>query len=224
MTRAELEHNLCERIIAELKTAIDKKGEASLLVSGGSTPKNLFYKLSQSVLPWEKVKIGLVDDRFLPESHTDSNAKLVKQNLLVNEAARATFIPLVLDSSNFEENVTLAADKVEEIKRPFTVVILGMGGDSHTASLFPKAEALAKGMDKTNKDDLIGVIPPEAPYRRVSFTRSALLNTENLFLHIYGADKKEVFETSKASGDELKHPIAGFINQPEKELELFWAE
>lgn len=223
MNRETLENELAKRISDELTKEVEATGAASLLVSGGSTPKGLFQKLSESNIPWEKVTIGLVDDRFLPDGHKDLNAAMVNDLLLVNQAAAANFIPLVFDAEDFGDNLNIATEMVKEIPQPFTVTVLGMGGDSHTASLFPDATALADGMDKSNQNDLIGVQPTIAPYMRVSFTRRALLNSKNLFLHIYGDDKKEVFETAKQSGDEMKHPIAGFINQPEVALELFWA-
>jgi 6-phosphogluconolactonase len=223
MDRTNLDLQLANRIAEALNADIEANNCASLLVSGGSTPKGLFKLLSETELDWSKVTIGLVDDRFLPDAHKDLNAAMVNELLLVNQAAAANFIPLVFDANDFANNMEIATEMVREIPRPFSCVVLGMGGDSHTASLFPEDEALKAGMDKNNPNDLIGVVPPVAPYHRVSFTRRALLNSKNLFLHIYGDDKKEVFETAKTSGDELTHPIAGFINQPELSLELFWA-
>lgn len=223
MNRETLENKLVERISDELTREVQAIGAASLLVSGGSTPKGLFQKLAATDLPWEKVTIGLVDDRFLPDGHKDLNAAMVHDLLLRNRAETANFIPLIFDAEDFGDNLNIAAEMVKEIPQPFTVTVLGMGGDSHTASLFPDTKTLAQGMDKSNKNDLIGVQPTTAPYMRVSFTRRALLNSKNLFLHIYGDDKKIVFETAKKSGDEMQHPIAGFINQPEVALELFWA-
>ena len=81
-------------IIDKLEKAIEKKGEAVLLVSGGNTPKPLFEKLRTFDISWNKVKIGLVDERWLDGKHEDSNAKLVKEYLLKDKASKALFIPL----------------------------------------------------------------------------------------------------------------------------------
>jgi 6-phosphogluconolactonase len=222
--REVLETILVKEILIELQRDIEAKGEASLLVSGGSTPIGLFHKLSEAQINWSKVKVSLVDERFLPDGHPDQNGTMVKRKLLQNEAANATFIPLIQDADSEIQNLGLAADAVKTISRPFTVVILGMGSDGHTASLFPASPQLAEAMNLKGKSDLMITDPITAPYRRITFTRKALLQTKRLFLHAYGDDKQQILTSALLQTDYHPYPIGGFNNQDEVKLEVYWSK
>lgn len=108
-----------------LSEAIIKNDFASFIVSGGSSPISIFQDLNNSDLDWSKVKVSLVDDRFVDKSHDDSNEKLLYDHLLINNAVIANFVSL---KSNFED--------VLKINKPFDLMLLGMGEDAHFASLF----------------------------------------------------------------------------------------
>lgn len=221
-SRVEIEQELSIEIANTLESTIQEKGEASLLVSGGSTPIQLFKELSKQEINWNKVTISLVDERLVDTSHKDSNTRLVQENLLQNKAKQAHFVPLVF---GLDKNITLekATEAIAKIKRPFTIVVLGMGADGHTASLFPNAPQLEVGMSLQTKDDLILTEPPVAPYDRISFTRTALLNTDRLFLHCYGEEKKAILKQVEDQKGESKYPIAGFIHQDKVKLDIYWA-
>lgn len=222
-SRTQLEEELSIAIAFALASDIASRGYASLLVSGGSTPRALFKKLSTININWEKVTILLVDDRYLEQNHKDQNGTLIKAHLLQNRAIKAAFIPMVFDHVNPHKNLTRVRQEVAKIKRPFTAVVLGMGTDGHTASLFPDADQLDAGMDLNNTEDIIITNSKSAPYERLSFTRRALLNAKNMFLHIYGEEKKKIFDQAKENETYRPYPIAAFINQNAVELELFWA-
>lgn len=224
MSREKLEIELCELIVDALKADIEKNDAASLLVSGGSTPKNLFSKLSNAEIDWSKVTVSLVDERFLPDDHKDQNGKLVRESLLINKAAKATFVSLVQDSSDEALNLDLCRKSLDLIPTPFSVVILGMGTDGHTASLFPGSPQLNEGMDLATNDMLISSEPTNASYQRITFTRKALLNTKNLILHCYGEEKEAILAEATSSQDWAKYPIIGFIHQNQVELKTFWSK
>lgn len=223
-SREQLEQELADYIISALQKDIHKYGTASMLVSGGSTPVDLFKKLSKYDIEWDKVNISLVDERYLPHDHHDQNGLLVKTHLIKDYAANALFLPLVLDSKDHIHNLRVVRAQIKMIERPFTLVILGMGEDGHTASLFPDALLLDEGMALDSKKDLIIIQPKKAPYQRITFTRKALLNTENLILHCYGIKKKNIIERAKNLDDYRPYPIQGFINQDQVELKIFWTE
>ena len=124
-------------IYEALKNSIDNNGRASFVVSGGSSPVKSFNDLSKSDLDWSKVSVTLVDDRVVSSEHSDSNEKLLKENLFINNASAAEFISLKSDS-----------DEVMNINRPFDIMLLGMGEDGHFASLFPEL------VDNSNYFDL----------------------------------------------------------------------
>lgn len=222
--RELLDQELAEYIISALEADVEIRGEASLLVSGGSTPLGLFKILSHYKIAWDKVNVILVDERFVPDEHSDQNGSMVKVNLLKNNAAKAKFQVMVLDPKDSLNNLNLVRSQMQLIKRPFSIVILGMGGDGHTASLFPDAPELDEGMNLNNSDDLIITHPGKAPHERITFTRKALLNTSHLALHCYGREKKNILDTVNSLSDYRPYPIEGFVHQELVDLKVFWTE
>lgn len=237
---------LVPKISTALVAAIKKNDCASLVVSGGRTPQKLFSALSECSLPWEKVTVTLVDERWLPEDHPDSNAGLVKRYLLQNNASAAKFIGLTGDyfegdqkdntvkksDEKFEDKIEKSIEKkVEEkiekniaaIQRPFTVVILGMGDDGHTASFFPGAATLERAMYPTSNELCVAVTPPSAPHDRMTLTLPTLLDCEHLILHIVGTSKWQRLQAAIQPGAALEQPIRAVLYQYKKILEIFYA-
>ena len=138
---------IAEEVAGRLSAAVEERGSASLVVSGGRTPEALFQRLSRAEIPWSKVTVTLADERWVPESDPDSNAALVKRTLLQGRAAEARFLPLYGGEETPEAGQAACEQRLEEIERPFDLVLLGMGEDGHTASLFPGAETLQAALD-----------------------------------------------------------------------------
>ena len=203
---------LSSNIINLLMDSIDEIGRASLLVSGGSTPKPLFEKLSNIDIPWEKVTISLVDDRWLKPDHKDSNELLVKENLMQNFASKAKFVGMYIDEKSAYESDEECSLVYEESVFPFDVIILGMGADSHTASLFPENIKLKEAYDLKNENLCISIKPETAPYDRMSLTLGAILSAKNILLHIEGEEKLKVYENALKSKDIYKTPITAVLN------------
>ncbi|RVU37092.1 6-phosphogluconolactonase [Rheinheimera riviphila] len=217
----ELNQDFANRLIAILRDAIAKRGAAYLVVSGGRTPQGLFLKLNQADLDWSKVTITLADDRFLPDSEADSNERLVKASLLQQQAGAATFISLYAPTATAELAVPELLQRVKNLPT-FDAVILGMGEDGHTASLFPCSKEISQGL-ALEAPDLLAVNPTTAPYQRISFSKQRLLNSRALFLHLVGASKLTVLEQAQASQDELAMPIRAFIHHTVPELAVMFA-
>ncbi len=224
MNRSDLESKLATEIATTLKQDIEQRGRATLLVSGGSTPVNLFKLLSETELDWTKVTVSLVDERFVPNGHPDQNGGLVKKHLLTNKAAKATFIPLVIDAANAEQNLQCVRDAFSSEPFPVSAVILGMGTDGHTASLFPDAAELEQGMNINGEEKLIITNPQSAPHQRITFTRPAIMDANRLFLHCYGQEKQLILKKAEEKRDYHTYPIAAFLGNTSKKLEVFWAE
>ena len=136
-TSSELNDEFAPEIAAKLQDGIDQNGRASLLVSGGSTPRPMFAKLSEIDIQWDKVDIALVDDRWVDLDDAASNEKMANEALLLNKASAANFIGMKTDSADAFAAEEQVAAKLANITKPFDVVILGMGEDGHTASIFP---------------------------------------------------------------------------------------
>ncbi len=218
-----LDAALTSKVSGLLAAAIAAEGKASLVVSGGRTPVGFFHLLSQSELDWSKVTIALADERWVNTDHVASNEKLVRENLLINEAHKAEYLALKNSAENAFDGEVICQQRLNAIDR-FTVVILGMGDDGHTASLFPGSEALERGLDMHSGADCIAVTPLDAPHQRISMTLPRLLNTESLMIHISGASKQQVLAQANAGDDVMELPIRAILQQQSTPVSIYWAQ
>lgn len=218
-TKDALVADFSEKIVAILSESIKQKGAASMLVSGGSTPLPLFKALSEAELDWSKVTISLADERWVAPTDPDSNEKLVRENLLQNNAAVANFIGMKTPHADANEGIEDLSERYSAMSWPADVLILGMGGDAHTASLFPCSEQIEQGL--TTDERLLAVQPTTAPHQRMSFSLSALVQSKNIFLHLTGENKKTVLDQALASDDVRAMPISAVLKNAD--VELVWA-
>lgn len=223
----QLAQTLALRIATELKRAIAERGRAVLAVSGGRSPIALFQSLSRIALDWSQVTVTLVDDRCVPCTHEASNALLVRTHLLQGEAARAQLLALVPQAqAPLPPLQTLrdAADQALHDLGPADVMVLGMGSDGHTASLFPGATELAAALDERNPRTCIALtpnpLPPEAPYPRLTQTLTHILSSRQLMLSVAGADKLATLERALQHRTEAL-PISFILHQTRTPLALW---
>lgn len=191
---------LAQDIVQRLHAAIQTRGKAVLSVSGGKSPIALFEALRVHDIDWSKVIITLVDERCVPNTHPDSNAHLVKQHLLQDGAHAATLMPMVneiIDVSDATQQAVWASAQLQTAG-PADVLVLGMGADGHTASLFPDAPNFAQALDLHNTQGCVGITlahpPANAPYPRVTQTLANLLTAKHIALPISGDDKRDTLQ------------------------------
>ncbi|MDC0602166.1 6-phosphogluconolactonase [Aliiglaciecola sp.] len=218
---SQLNAKFVDTIVAILKGGIEKNGRASLVVSGGRTPKAMFNVLSTTNLDWSKVDITLADERWVDEDDGASNTAMVKRELLINNAAAANFYPLKTPQEDANQAVATLNQQLSDMHTPFDVLILGMGEDGHTASLFPCSAQIKDGLNLDNTSDYIAVTPTTAPNQRMSLTLKRLLLSENVFLHVTGEPKKQVLVEVLKNDNELEMPIRAMIKH--LDVNLFWA-
>ena len=218
-SRVELDRALARKISEQLSAGLLAKGSASLVVSGGSTPKGLFAALSQTELDWENITVLLADERWVDETHEDSNSAMVKTLLLQNAAQEANWIDFGAGSIDIEGKLQQINESLAGLGT-FDVVILGMGNDAHTASLFPCAIELNEGLATQN--DALMTQPTTAPHRRLSLSKKRLLDTKLGVIHIVGASKLEVFDKATTYADDDMHPISHFAHH--QQFSLWFAE
>lgn len=216
-----LNGDLAIQIIELLEQAVKQRGQAYLVVSGGKTPVELFKILAQAKISWDKVTITLADERCVGMDDVDRNERLVKNFLLQHEAKKAKFLSLYDEQINLADSLKKTTDDIDALPS-FDVVILGMGMDGHTASLFPCSKELAIGLDD-NADAVLLVTPQTAPYQRVSLSKRRLLNSHNIFLHVVGSKKRLVFNQALAERDPMLMPVSAFLNNQNTNVQVMYA-
>ncbi len=219
----ELAEHLAALIADLLRRAIKARGRATLVVSGGSTPKPLFLALAHQDIDWARVTVTLADERWVDTTAADSNERLVRRYLLRDQAGAAKFIGLKNKAATAGEGEEECAQHLAGIPRPFDLVILGMGGDGHTASFFPGAGRLPESLDMEPGRDCLAISPPNAPHERMTLTLPILLNSRQIIIHITGPAKKKVLEQARADGPATEMPIRTILRQQQTPLSVYWA-
>lgn len=210
-----------------LRQAIEARQSATLLLSGGGTPAPLYQALSEVDLEWGAVKAALVDERWVEPGHKASNESFAKQALCCNKAAAVEFIGMKNTAVNPEQGLAETTARYSEMARPFTLTILGMGPDGHTASLFPNAEGLAQALDTSSPDILSAIrATPSAVTgeytERMTLSLKGILDSELIVLIITGEEKLAVYRDALASKDVSSAPVAAVLQQ-DAPIKVFWA-
>ncbi|TIO49177.1 MAG: 6-phosphogluconolactonase [Mesorhizobium sp.] len=219
--RQELAAALAGHVAARLTKAIAERGTALLAVSGGTTPAKFLAALSAIPIAWDKVTVTLVDERFVPPASPRSNAGLVAANLLRNAAAAARFVPLYHQAASIEDAATLDNGMLDELPWPLDVVVLGMGGDGHTASFFPDAGNLAELLDPSSRRIVLPVHAPSGGEPRLTLSMARIVAAGFIALHIEGEDKRAAFDGAMGAG--AKKPIRKVLEASPIAVEVFWA-
>lgn len=186
--------DLANKLASEIRQALHQDGTVSVAVPGGTTPGPIFDDLSGVDLDWGRVRIMLTDERWVPETSERSNTRLLRNRLFQNHAAAATLVPLYAPTDTPEESLaTLSADVGSVL--PLSVVLLGMGTDMHTASIFPGADQLDAAL--TGDATLVAMRAPGAPEPRITLSAKVLKDAMNCHVVITGAEKREALEKAR---------------------------
>ena len=214
-----------ERLAGALGEGISAGGKAMFAGAGGSTPSPIYRRLADADLDWSKVAVTLVDERHVPESSPDSNARLMRETLLTGRAAAARFIPLHHAAVTVDRAAAMAA-KALQAEGPLDAVLLGMGEDGHICSMFPGSPTLKTLLTTALEPAVLGVPPGRdgmaPPQERISLNIPYLARARRVVLALTGAKKRAVFE-AEATGDPAVRPIAALIASGAP-LEVLWTE
>lgn len=215
-------HALADAVAALLEQGLQQHGQASLVVSGGRSPVAFLADLATRGLAWSGVTVCLADERLVAEDDADRNEGLVRRHLLQGAAAQARLLPLAPAAVQPGKELEAAERTLARMPRPFDAVVLGMGEDGHTASLFPGAPGTAAALDSTRPERVALVSPTTAPHRRVTLTRRALLDAHAVMVLIQGEAKRVTIERAAASEPE-RQPIAAFLQQALVPVHVFYS-
>lgn len=208
---------LADLLASELRAAIETRGRATFCVPGGSTPGPVFDILSGLDLAWDKVAVLLNDERWVSEASPRSNTRQLRARLLRDRAATAELLPMYAPTETPEEALEALAEGIAQ-HLPIDVLLLGMGGDMHTASLFPGADRLAEAL----ADDapiLMALRAEAAGEPRITLSAPVLRDAMNIHLLITGPEKRAALERA-ADLPETEAPVRIIL----KSATIHWAE
>lgn len=220
---AQSAEQLAQAVAQNLRDVLAKQDHATLAVSGGKSPIAFFQALNQMDLDWARVQITLVDERVVPTNHADSNTALVREYLLQNQAAAAKWLPVIDDNAD-SGSLQNIAQTIEFALQHYTqpdVLVLGMGGDGHTASIFPQAPQFADAVRADYPQPLLHTTPVTAPHERVSMTLAAIEATPHVYLAIAGAEKLAVYRQAEQALTQ-QFPISYVLHSNKVNANVFY--
>jgi 6-phosphogluconolactonase len=214
---------LAADVIAALQQGLRERRGASLVVAGGRSPVALFDKVSGAELDWQRVWVTLTDERWIDATSSDSNEHLVREHLLRHAAASANFVGMKNDAADPVRGAAASWAAIAPLPRPFDYVLLGMGEDGHTASLFPDSPALDTALDAQQPPGCVGMRAPAPPQARMSLNLSALLDARRIALLIVGSGKWATYERALMEGPVAQMPVRALLRQQHVPLAVYWA-
>lgn len=232
---------LAQATAAQLQQCLDQQGQALLAVPGGSTPVLYFHHLRSMDLDWQRVHIILTDERCVPHDDPRSNTQLVRQHLLQDAAAKANFHPF-FSAQEPQTGTPIGAiaqqaeQRLAHLPWPIDIVVLGMGEDGHTASLFAQAEGLEAALQgpariaalqpKNEPGDPKQAAPSAAQLPRLSLSLPTLVEAVHAHLLIYGPTKHQVY-TQACLGPDAAKPVSLLLHQRQQNgqpVQLWYAD
>jgi 6-phosphogluconolactonase len=212
--KSDLQKDMVTRIHLILKSAIQKFGDARMLLSGGSTPKFVYSELAKLPIDWTKVSVGLVDERFVSKESEYSNAKMIEDCFAMAENFK--LMPMVFRTDNSDLNLSEVRNSYAKFMERIDYCLLGMGEDGHTASLFPGDYASELSL-KNDDITIIRTVAPAMPKERITCSKGMLVKSHYIDVLITGEKKLNILKRAKI--DDL--PIATFIDETKKCVTYF---
>jgi 6-phosphogluconolactonase len=215
---------LARALVDACREAIAERGQAYLALAGGRTPLPAYRRVATAELDWSRVLAVPTDERCVPHDHPASNLRALREAF---SPAAPRWLSLVPEDGDAGRAAAHARETLGACRQPFDMVVLGMGADAHTASLFPGASGLGQALDPAGDADACRIdpdpLPPEAPFPRITLTAARLLRARGWRLLATGADKHRVLQAADSARDPLRHPIAAFLHAPGAQLHVDWA-
>ena len=220
---------LTAAVAAQLREAcvegLSRNGRATLALAGGKTPFPIYRALGATPLEWPRVVVMPGDDRCVPHAHAACNFAALRDAF----AAASGLVVESLTTRDGDPAASLrhARDMLARHRDDFDAVVLGMGEDAHTASLFPGAAALPAALAPDAREDAFALVPeplpPEAPFPRITLGLARLLRARSLHLIVTGTRKRDVLRAALATHDPLRMPISALLHAPDATVHIHWS-
>jgi 6-phosphogluconolactonase len=215
---AALIHRSLDLILEKLQIAVAERGKFTIALAGGNTPKPIYEAMATQNLPWDKLHVFWGDERYVSANHPDSNQRMTRQAWLDKVSIPpGNIYPMPTDfpdpaiaAQSYEQQLQQFFQVAPGVFPTFDMILLGMGDDGHTASLFPHTEALKV------RDRLITVGNKDGQ-PRLTFTAPLINQARYVLFIVAGANKQSALAHIFASdADSMTYPAR--LVQPQGEL------
>jgi len=220
-SRKDAADALALRVENALTTAAIARGAASAVMSGGESPRGLLRMLGRRAVPWSHVTLVPSDERCVAPDDHERNERMIRNELCAGEPVELHLLSLCRSPESPEDTLAAVAADLATVPRPFDTVVLGMGADGHTASLFPDAPGIAAALE--TEDDVIVQRVARLPVPRVSLTPHALADARELNVLLFGWEKRAVYERALKNGPAAEYPIRAVIRRTPAPVTAYWA-
>ena len=221
----KLAEAVADLLHAECVNAVAARGHATLALAGGKTPLPIYHRLAARTLAWSSVSLLPTDERCVPHTHPACNLREIRAAFAGAHDVRIEAI--TPEDGDADRSLTFAQAVLGRHPDAFDVVMLGMGADGHTASLFPGAAGLATALEPNSRLNACRIdptpLPPEAPFSRISLTAARLLRARSIHLVITGPVKRDVLRAAQRDLDSLRYPIGAILHAPGNSLHIHWS-
>jgi len=207
-----------------VESALDARGAAVIALAGGKTPLPAYRKLAEAKLDWKRVTIIPTDERIVPLGDPMSNVTALGR-IFLPKGARV--VPVVPAATDDHKAAGRSMDALcQDLHWPLDLCLLGVGGDGHTASIFPGPdfdEALNGPKERRALGVMPDPLPAEAPVARVTLSRQGIVTARALMIAVTGDDKRRVVEQAIAQGPSSPYPIGRVLADAELPVDVHWA-
>lgn len=207
-----------------IERAVAARGHALIVVPGGNTPVPVFAAMAKVKRDWSKVTLLPTDERLVPADSSLSNASMIAK-AFAGTQARVIHLAQGVDLADYKQAGRTADAAVADLPWPPDLVVLGMGADGHTASIFPGPD-LKIALDAPVARRVVGTmpdpLPSEAPVARLTLTAPTILSAGALMMVISGDQKREVLEAAIEQGQGSRYPIGRVLANSEIPIDIHW--
>ncbi|MEO5492754.1 MAG: 6-phosphogluconolactonase [Sphingomonas sp.] len=207
-----------------IESAIDARGGAVIALAGGKTPLPIYATLSEAKLDWKRVTIIPGDERIVPLGDPLSNVTSLARTFLPKGARVMPIVPTA--TADYKAAGRSADALMQDLHWPLDLCLLGVGGDGHTASIFPGPdfdEALNGPKERRALGVMPDPLPSEAPVARVTLSRAAIVSSASVIIAVTGTAKRKVIEDAIAQGAGSAYPIGRVLADTELPVDIHWA-